>query len=173
LDSVAIGKSQTYFIEFVLTRSILTSSCHRPSPLCSPGSVYLLECPINHYIPIYLIVVGVFSLVLIWVTLCSGRPEGEGLPTTWNRVYQFCHLLTFLFFLCWFITGNVWIYSIYQPDYNKNTTNIDQYCDKTLYLFAFWTTNLAYILLGLFLVCFLACRFLFGCININHVERPS
>lgn len=49
--------------------------------------------------------------------------------------------------------GNVWIYSIYQPNYNKNTTSVDPYCDKTLYLFAFWTTTLVYILLGLFLLC--------------------
>lgn len=43
--------------------------------------------------------------------------------------------------------GNVWIYSIYQPNYNKNTS-VDPYCNKTLYLFAFWTTTLVYILLG-------------------------
>lgn len=61
--------------------------------------------------------------------------------------------------------GNVWIYSIYEPNYNKNTTGVDPYCDRTLYLFAFWTTTLIYILLGLiFLVgcCVLLCFFLLG-----------
>ena len=62
-------------------------------------------------------------------------------------------------------TGNVWIYSIYQPDYNRNTTNIELYCHKTLYLFAFWITTLLYILLGLFLLggcCVLLCFCLCG-----------
>ena len=59
----------------------------------------------------------------------------------------------------------MWIYSIYQPNYNKNTTHVDPYCDKTLYLFAFWTTTLVYILLALFLLggcCVFFCLFLCG-----------
>lgn len=61
--------------------------------------------------------------------------------------------------------GNVWIYSIYEPNYNKNATSAEPYCDKTLYLFAFWTTTLVYILLGVFLVgscCVLVCFYLCG-----------
>lgn len=59
----------------------------------------------------------------------------------------------------------MWIYSIYEPNYDKNATVVGSYCDKTLYLFAFWTTTLAYILLGLALVggcCVLVCMFLLG-----------
>uniref|UniRef100_A0A672GGR6 Uncharacterized protein n=1 Tax=Salarias fasciatus TaxID=181472 RepID=A0A672GGR6_SALFA len=142
-------------------------------------SVYLQDCPINHYIPIYLIVAGVFGLVLGVVTSClPSNPEGEEVapPTLLTRCCQFVYRLISLFLFCWFITGNVWIYSIYQPDYNKNTTNIDHYCDKTLYLFAFWTTNLVYIILGLSLVCgcctaFFTC--VLGCKIINDVETPS
>lgn len=54
-------------------------------------------------------------------------------------------------FLNWFLyisPGTIRIYSVYQPDYNKNTKDPDHYCDKTLYLFAFWTTNLAFVLLA-------------------------
>uniref|UniRef100_A0A3Q4G819 Uncharacterized protein n=1 Tax=Neolamprologus brichardi TaxID=32507 RepID=A0A3Q4G819_NEOBR len=43
------------------------------------------------------------------------------------------------------LPGNIVIYSIYEPNYNKNMTQPDVYCNKTLYLFA---TNLTYILLG-------------------------
>lgn len=65
----------------------------------------------------------------------------------------------------WVSPGNVWIYSIYEPNYNKNTTSVDMYCDRTLYLFAFWSTTLVYILLGLFFVvgcCVLVSFFLLG-----------
>lgn len=66
---------------------------------------------------------------------------------------------------CVFSSGNVWIYSIYEPDYNKNTNSTDLYCDKTLYLFAFWTTTLVYIMVGVLMVigcCFLLCFCLCG-----------
>lgn len=49
------------------------------------------------------------------------------------------------------------IYSIYEPNYNKNTTKADPYCNKTLYLFAFWSNNLTYILLGVLLLSY-CCR---------------
>ena len=56
-----------------------------------------------------------------------------------------------LFLTAWFIAGNVWIYSNYQPSYNPNDGN--DYCDKTLYMFAFWITTSTYILLGTICVC--------------------
>uniref|UniRef100_A0A8C2GDZ5 Uncharacterized protein n=1 Tax=Cyprinus carpio TaxID=7962 RepID=A0A8C2GDZ5_CYPCA len=46
----------------------------------------------------------------------------------------------------------VWIYSVYPPNYNQTMAG-DAYCNKTLYLFAFWTTTLGNILLGLVLLC--------------------
>lgn len=68
-------------------------------------------------------------------------------------------------FIYYFPTGNVWIYSIYQPNYSKNSTDLGSYCDKTLYLFAFWITTLVYILVGLLLLtgcCVLFCFFICG-----------
>uniref|UniRef100_A0A672H0S7 Uncharacterized protein n=1 Tax=Salarias fasciatus TaxID=181472 RepID=A0A672H0S7_SALFA len=130
------------------------------------GSVYLEDCPRNHYIPIYLIVVGVLGVVLSVVSCLPGTRQRKDEPSTpLTRLCKIWNVLTSVFIFCWFITGNVWIYSIYKPDYKKNTTNIEQYCNKTLYLFAFWTTTLVYIILGLSLVCgccILVCRFVFG-----------
>uniref|UniRef100_A0A672GI56 Uncharacterized protein n=2 Tax=Salarias fasciatus TaxID=181472 RepID=A0A672GI56_SALFA len=129
------------------------------------GSVYLQDCPINHYIPIYLIVVGVLVLVLNVVNCClpsTQEGEEEESPTLLTRCCNFLYSLISFFVFCWFITGNVWIYTAYQPDYNKNTTNIDQHCNKTLYLFAFWTTTLVYIIPCVFVTCG-CCAFLFIC----------
>ncbi|XP_072562517.1 transmembrane protein 272-like [Paramormyrops kingsleyae] len=128
------------------------------------GVVYMKDCPAEHYIPIYLVVTGSFSLALAVLSClpCSQESdEGDQGPlyklcTTWNSLVSF-------FLFCWFIAGNVWIYSIYAPDYDPKAGV--SYCNKTLYLFAFWTTTLCYILLGLMLVggcCMLLCLCVLG-----------
>ncbi|XP_053272572.1 transmembrane protein 272 isoform X1 [Pleuronectes platessa] len=127
--------------------------CAIPIAQIAIGSVYLDDCPVQPYIPIYLIVSGVFGVMLALLTCmpfsqtpedCTSSPI-KLVCVTWNS-------LSSCFFFCWFIAGNVWIYSIYEPEYVKNSTNLDVYCDKTLYLFAFWTTTLGYILFGVILL---------------------
>lgn len=130
------------------------------------GAVYLDDCPRERYIPIYLIVAGVFGLVLSVLSClpCARTPE-DGTVNPLTRICTAWNSLTSFFFFCWFIAGNVWIYSIYEPNYDRNTTNVDPYCDRNLYLFAFWTTTFVYILLALFVVggcCACFCAFLCG-----------
>ncbi|XP_060922657.1 transmembrane protein 272-like [Limanda limanda] len=138
--------------------------CAIPVVQIAIGSVYLDDCPVQHYIPIYLIVSGVFGLMLALFTCIPFPKEPEDNDTdvidvvciTWNSLLAF-------FLFSWFIVGNVWIYSIYQPEYTKNSTNVDVYCDKTLYLFSFWITTLFYIIFGFVLVagcCRLVCAYL-------------
>ncbi|XP_076017786.1 transmembrane protein 272 [Genypterus blacodes] len=140
--------------------------CVMPIAQIAIGVKYLDECPRQHYIPIYLIVVGVFGLLLA-VLSCLPCAK-ESIDGARNPLSQFCTVwnsLSSTFLFCWFITGNVWIYSIYEPNYNKTTTAVDPYCNKTLYLFAFWTTTLVYILLCVFLFtgcCVLCCFLLCG-----------
>ncbi|KAJ3585751.1 hypothetical protein NHX12_014470, partial [Muraenolepis orangiensis] len=105
-------------------------------------AVYLEECPREPYIPIYLVVVGVFGLML---GLLSCLKDASSTPL--NNICVIWNSLTSLFLFCWFIAGNVWIYSIYEPNYNQTTTATDPYCNKTLYLFAFWTSTLMFTLL--------------------------
>uniref|UniRef100_A0A3P9D277 Uncharacterized protein n=1 Tax=Maylandia zebra TaxID=106582 RepID=A0A3P9D277_9CICH len=52
------------------------------------------------------------------------------------------------------LPGNIVIYSIYEPNYNKNMTQPDVYCNTTLYLFAFCFTVVTYILLALLFLAF-------------------
>ncbi|KPP58797.1 hypothetical protein Z043_123345 [Scleropages formosus] len=128
------------------------------------GALYLKECPLKDYIPIYLVVWGVFSITLSLLSCLPCTQESEGqeqrplssLCTAWNSLVS-------IFLFCWFIAGNVWIYSIYPPNYDGS--NGAPYCNKTLYLFAFWTTTLVYILVGAALVvccCVLLCMCLLG-----------
>ena len=56
-------------------------------------------------------------------------------------------------------TGCVWVYRIYQPIFdplkktNEDGSLNEQYCNKTVYTFAFWLITAAYIFLGLFTSC--------------------
>ncbi|XP_029696696.1 uncharacterized protein isoform X3 [Takifugu rubripes] len=138
--------------------------CIMPVAQIAIGAVHLNNCPREPHIPIYLIVSGVFTLALALLSClpCSRQANDE--PTNpLSRVCTAWNSLTTLFLFCWFVAGNVWIYSIYEPNYDK--TAADPYCNRTLYLFAFWTTTLVYILLGLFFVggcCVLVCFCLLG-----------
>uniref|UniRef100_A0A3P8SDT0 Si:dkey-19b23.12 n=1 Tax=Amphiprion percula TaxID=161767 RepID=A0A3P8SDT0_AMPPE len=127
--------------------------CVMPIVQIAIGAVYLHDCPRQHYIPIYLIVLGVFSLVLALLSClpCAQDPN-DGTSSPLSYVFTAWNSLVSLFLLCWFITGSVWIYSIYQPNYDEAITEVHPYCNRRLYLFAFWTTTVAYILLALLLV---------------------
>ncbi|KAK6466435.1 transmembrane protein 272-like [Huso huso] len=153
----------------VLSKIIATAL---PIAQIAIGSLYRNDCPVQPYIPIYLIVSGVFVLVL---DLVSCVPQGQGgeegatfcrnLINTWNS-------LASLFLFIWFITGNVWIYSIYEPSYSPGSQET-KYCNKTLYLFAFWSTTLVYIIVGVMLLggcCFMLCMCALGGVSIRSED---
>lgn len=48
--------------------------------------------------------------------------------------------------------GSVWVYKEFEPNYDPNVAN-GKYCNKNLYLFAFWLITSVYILLGIISVC--------------------
>ncbi|XP_074479865.1 transmembrane protein 272-like [Sebastes fasciatus] len=138
------------------------------------GAIYLDKCTRQPKIPIYLIVLGVFGLVQsILFCLCILKTPDDDTSNPIIRLFTAMNSLIACFLFCWFITGNVWIFSIYQPNYNKNTTNVDPYCNKTLYLFALWTTIFFYILLAEFLV-YLILLVWHTPRNLgNDIERPT
>ncbi|XP_076130579.1 transmembrane protein 272-like [Alosa pseudoharengus] len=123
------------------------------------GAQYLHSCPIQRYIPIYLVVMGAFGLALPLLTCKPGSNDPEANNqvircNAWNSIVS-------LFLFCWFIAGNMWIYSIYQPNYDPAA---GAYCDKTLYLFAFWITTLVYIATGVGIVVALVNRCVRPCV---------
>ncbi|KAM8898520.1 transmembrane protein 272-like [Spinachia spinachia] len=130
--------------------------CVLPVAQIAIGAVHLEDCPLQHYVPVYLVVVGVLELLMALLSCppCAQGPEDgpeDGPSTPLSRVCAAWSWLMPVVVFCWFIAGNVWIYSIYEPNYIRNSTNAEPYCDKTVYLFAFWTTTLIYILLELIL----------------------
>ncbi|KAG9274311.1 hypothetical protein AMEX_G11220 [Astyanax mexicanus] len=112
------------------------------------GAVYLKDCPLQHNIPVYVLVFGVLSAVTI-LFICMPCDAMNFLCVVWMGLLS-------LFMFCWTITGSVWIYSIYPPNYNSTVPG-EPYCNKTLYLFAFWTTTQGYIMSGFFFL-IICCR---------------
>ncbi|KAF3689545.1 hypothetical protein EXN66_Car005217 [Channa argus] len=194
------------------------------------GALYMYECPAAPAIPVYVVVCGILALVLMAAfalskLLCPAAPDNN-LQNTWI-------LILVLFAIIWFLYGSYQVYSIYQPNYDKNLTDTNSinnsmysttlppdnrlsltlenqnqrlsnlnrtsdfnnnqtlieviqalalsninsktkgkhlmapqvpatvpYCDRTVYLLAFWTTTLVYVVAGnilLTIICLVVC----------------
>ena len=114
-----------------------------------PGAKYKNDCPIEKMIPIYLIVAGSVGIFRNLISLGQRAKKQEGEEEQKKRNPLESVLDCFLF--VWFICGNVWIYKNYHPNYNEPENS--GYCNKTVYLFAFWITTSTYIVIGLMCCC--------------------
>ncbi len=65
-----------------------------------------------------------------------------------------------------FTAGNVWIYRIYG-EWSK-TPGRDDYCDPTLYWFAFWITTATYIIIGTVCFCICCAGVMAACVGDNN-----
>lgn len=120
------------------------------------GVQYKDDCKIQPKIPLYLIVLGVFcifrNLLCLYdkgkKRLCDrdSTNEDEGVKKTG------CSGITDVFLFSWFICGNIWVYGSSEPRYFDPDSSY--YCDKTLYLFAFWLNTSVFILFGTLCCCF-------------------
>lgn len=73
---------------------------------CPTGVVHLHDCPREHYIPIYLIVLGVFGLLLVLLSFLPCARQAKDEPTNpLSRVCTVWNTLTTFFLFCWFIAG--------------------------------------------------------------------
>ena len=77
-------------------------------------------------IPVFLIVGGIFSILCIFFE---------------SLLYLLC-----FFLFCWFFAGCSWVYSAYESNFVDPLAR--NYCNYTLYTFAFWVLNSVYIFIG-------------------------
>lgn len=123
-------------------------------PICMivMGTVYLHECPQGEYIPVYLLVGGIFGILKQLLHLSARvRKREEDIEAEHLRQSPTQTLLN-CFMLGWFIIGSVWVYKEFVPNYDPAKEG-GRYCNKSLYLFAFWLITSVYILLGTAIVC--------------------
>ncbi|XP_060084939.1 transmembrane protein 272-like [Ylistrum balloti] len=127
-----------------------------PIAMTAIGGVYLHQCPAERFIPIYLLVAGVFGIIKnlssLGQKLRNKKEEGED-DDQKNVKTNPADMLLNCFLFAWFIAGNVWVYRTYGNFSTDETSQM--YCHPTCYYFAFWIITSTYILGGL--ICFLTC----------------
>ncbi|XP_014677455.1 PREDICTED: uncharacterized protein LOC106817306 [Priapulus caudatus] len=135
------------------------------------GSVYLHDCPIDRFIPVYLIVGGCFGLLKSVMSLCHrARLRLQDSDSTGNlgdddnvRQGPIDSLIS-CFLLAWFICGCAWVYRIYQPPFEPAYPGDTNYCNQTVYLFAFATLTLSLAVVGITFCCAVCIAACAGCI---------
>ncbi|KAM9335558.1 transmembrane protein 272-like [Symphorus nematophorus] len=102
------------------------------------GVVYFKDCPQQPNIPNYLLGLGLIPLAMIpFVTLPCESEAAQ--PQENPKGFKACvQCLISLFIIIWILAGDVWVFSVYQPNYDPTAAG-GLYCNKTLYTFAFWT----------------------------------
>lgn len=103
------------------------------------GAKNLHNCTISPFIPIYLLVQGICTLLDQLLIYCQCRNRDTESET--NKKTKLGRLFD-LFVMVWFCVGSVYVYKIYEPNYDNSA---ELYCDKTTYLFAFWSITIVYI----------------------------
>lgn len=122
-----------------------------PISMIIVGSVYLRDCPAEPHIPVYLIVGGAFGALKNAMNFWSRCKRNEGEEDERRLRQSPADTVINCFLFAWFITGCVWVYRIYQPEYEDTTSIL--YCNKNLYMFSFWLITTAYIVLGIVTGC--------------------
>ncbi|XP_028255323.1 uncharacterized protein LOC114431859 [Parambassis ranga] len=84
------------------------------------GAIYMYECPVAPVIPVYVMVSGIWALLIMALfalpkLLCQAAPG--------HTVWPGWIVILVLFFFMWLLYGSYQIYSIYPPNYEKNTTS--------------------------------------------------
>ncbi|KAG9274313.1 hypothetical protein AMEX_G11222 [Astyanax mexicanus] len=96
------------------------------------GAINFHECPIQPHIPTYLIMIGACGAVSLMLAYLKNTLHEGAL----NQLCSICIFCILLLSTCWILMGTFWVYSIYPPNYDSS--NGRHYCQRTLYLFAFW-----------------------------------
>lgn len=139
------------------------------------GVKYKEDCPIQTLIPIWLMASGACGIVQVVLSLFKSivtRKNNDGSESGGTCCQALLNLIN-IGAVGLFIAGNIWVYKIkdtvsYDPNNSTNVTFLLEYangtdvesfyCNKTCYLFAFWSITAAYIFLGVALViCCIAC----------------
>ena len=132
--------------------------CNDNSFFLFKGAKYKDECPVEPFIPIYLIVGGSFGMLKTVIILCQrarGHEDDLDMDEDGSMSSKFIDGVLNLFLFTWFIAGNIWIYSKYKPNELPPPHEPLNYCHPTLYMFAFWVITASYILMGF--ICFCIC----------------
>ncbi|KAM4714748.1 transmembrane protein 272-like [Anableps anableps] len=131
------------------------------------GVVYFNDCPQQPNIPNYLLGLALIPLLMIpFVTLPCESYAAQ--PREHPRGFKACMggLMGLLIFI-WCLSGGVWVFSVYQPNYDPSAAD-GLYCNKNLYTFAFWNAVLETFGFGVLLAKF--CKGMLCYVNMSPVN---
>lgn len=76
-----------------------------------------------------------------------------------------CETMLNYFLIVWFLAGCIVVYRIYEPDYENPLSTA--YCNRTIYLYAFWLMTSAFIIMAIILSC-LCCLMASSLMSCNY-----
>ncbi|VEN46447.1 unnamed protein product [Callosobruchus maculatus] len=113
------------------------------------GSLAFGKCPVEPYIPFYLVAFGFVSFIAKCTTaLREWGGQQYFKSTATESVLHVAELILLLL-------GGFWVYKEYPPSYDPNDG--EKYCQKTVYQFAFIFTTIIYAFLFLVLATLILC----------------
>jgi hypothetical protein len=125
------------------------------------GLTYKEDCPINRSIPLWLIVDGIFVILL-------------GLSIFLFKYYD-CSLMSSilaLFLFSWLIRGSTWVYKIKDKVVTSNDSSDSLlYCNYYCYLLAFWTITISWGSISVFVIMILLSIFFSNDNRSNIISR--
>ncbi|XP_054916262.1 transmembrane protein 272-like isoform X2 [Poeciliopsis prolifica] len=132
------------------------------------GVVYFRDCPQQPNIPNYLLGLALIPLLMIpFVTLPCESYAAQ--PREPPRGFRACvQGVIGLFIFVWSLLGDVWVFSVYQPNYDPSAAD-GLYCNKTLYTFAFWNAVFETFGFGVLLAKF--CKGMLCYVHLSPVDR--
>uniref|UniRef100_A0A8C4VWN4 Transmembrane protein 272 n=1 Tax=Gopherus evgoodei TaxID=1825980 RepID=A0A8C4VWN4_9SAUR len=131
------------------------------------GMKFLEDCPLQPLIPLYLLVGGVVGSLKVTLLLYDSTrmrqllsksividdDDDDEYPWRQNAHKYYIHVTLSLFLFIWFILGNYWVFSVYLPNFIPPFHQPQDYCDKTLYIFAVGVLIVSHTVLFLLIFC--------------------
>ncbi|XP_054157401.1 uncharacterized protein LOC128955753 [Oppia nitens] len=106
------------------------------------GSVYIYDCPNSPGIPAILITHGAINMLISIIEGIKRRINSHSkIIKQFNSVLTLLKLASAVSFLIWMVV----VYDSITPNYEDKS--VQNYCNKNLYLFAFWLLNSMLILM--------------------------
>lgn len=113
------------------------------------GATHLdpVQCRAHVGIPIYLILLGVFSLISLSLGYTASTWKSDLTCLNNTCIATFLVIVTFSIL----VTGSRFVYSVYPPNYDSFDS--PDYCDRITYQFAFVITTLLWVAASLMFFC--------------------
>ncbi|TKR76949.1 hypothetical protein L596_018009 [Steinernema carpocapsae] len=129
------------------------------------GSVNYHNCPVERWIPMWLLLFGVFSIIksatnFYYRKKNMNKNRAQGTPRTninqENVVYNPFDAVLNSILVVLLVLGSVWIYSVYG-DVQYNDSQKNTYCDQFTYVFSFVFVTIGYVLILMSIFCCCCC----------------